>query len=117
MSLHHIRVPFDAVTEVLEEGRRWVLVPTEYVGQCRSAAALGLSPREYQIALKVAMGLVTKEIASQLNCSAYTVTTHLRRVYAKLGVDTRGAMVARLLGLPAAESEVEAHRSGFGRVS
>ena len=115
MSLHHIRVPFDAITEVQEEGRRWALVPAEYVGQCRSAAALGLSPREYQIALRVAMGLVTKEIASQLNCSAYTVSTHLRRVYAKLDVDTRGGMVARLLGLPVAESVVEPLRPGLGR--
>lgn len=34
-----------------------------------------------------------------LNISAWTVCTHLRRIFAKLGVGSRAAMVAELLEL------------------
>jgi len=55
-----------------------------------------LSPRERQIAALVAQGLPTKAIARQLGISIWTVSTHLRRVYARFGVSSRAAMVARL---------------------
>jgi DNA-binding NarL/FixJ family response regulator len=45
----------------------------------------------------VATGLVNKQIAFQLRISEWTVSTHLRRIFAKLGVDTRAAMVSRCL--------------------
>jgi hypothetical protein len=38
-----------------------------------------------------------KVIADVLNISAWTVCTHLRRIFAKLGVGSRAAMVAQLL--------------------
>jgi DNA-binding CsgD family transcriptional regulator len=56
-----------------------------------------LSPREEQIARMVARGFTNKTIARVLEISLWTVSTHLRRVFAKLGVSTRAAMVARLL--------------------
>jgi DNA-binding CsgD family transcriptional regulator len=46
----------------------------------------------------VADGLVNKQIADVLRISEWTVSTHLRRVFAKLGVDTRAAMVSRCCG-------------------
>jgi DNA-binding CsgD family transcriptional regulator len=46
-------------------------------------------------------GFTNKEIASVLEISSWTVSTHLRRIFGKLDVGTRAAMVARL-----------AHRSG-----
>jgi DNA-binding CsgD family transcriptional regulator len=55
-----------------------------------------LSPREMQIAVLVAQGLPTKAIALRLGISIWTVATHLRRIYARLGVNSRAAMVARL---------------------
>jgi len=56
-----------------------------------------LSPREQEIARMVARGFTNKSIARVLEISLWTVSTHLRRVFAKLGVTTRAAMVARLL--------------------
>jgi DNA-binding CsgD family transcriptional regulator len=38
-------------------------------------------------------------IADVLNISSWTVCTHLRRIFAKLGVGSRAAMVAQLLEL------------------
>jgi DNA-binding CsgD family transcriptional regulator len=56
-----------------------------------------LSPREQEIARMVAEGYPNKTIAAVLEISSWTVATHLRRVFAKLGVRTRAAMVARAL--------------------
>jgi DNA-binding CsgD family transcriptional regulator len=56
-----------------------------------------LSPREHEIARMVADGRTNKEIASVLDISSWTVSTHLRRIFAKLDVTTRAAMVARLV--------------------
>lgn len=54
-----------------------------------------LTKRELQIANLVALGHCNKQIASKLKISEWTVSTHLRRVFAKLGVDSRAAMVYR----------------------
>ena len=43
----------------------------------------------------VAGGHPNKAIASVLNISSWTVCTYLRRIFAKLGVNSRAAMVAR----------------------
>jgi DNA-binding NarL/FixJ family response regulator len=54
-----------------------------------------LSEREKQIAFLVALGQQNKQIAKQLNISEWTVSTHLRRIFMKLSVETRAAMVYR----------------------
>jgi len=56
-----------------------------------------LSPREQEIVRMVAKGHPNKIIADVLNISSWTVCTHLRRIFAKLGVGSRAAMVAQLL--------------------
>lgn len=53
-----------------------------------------LTPREREVARMVAMGLTNATIAGKLNVSPWTVSTHLRRIFAKLDVTTRAAMVA-----------------------
>ena len=55
-----------------------------------------LSPREREIARMVAKGYANKTIAAVLDISSWTVGTYLRRIFAKLGVGTRAAMVAKL---------------------
>jgi two-component system nitrate/nitrite response regulator NarL len=61
-------------------------------------SAQQLSPREREIAALVARGLPNKAIGALLDISAWTVATHLRRVFVKLGVASRAAMVAALAG-------------------
>jgi two-component system, NarL family, nitrate/nitrite response regulator NarL len=56
-----------------------------------------LSPREQEIARMVADGYPNKTIAAVLEISCWTVGMHLRHVFAKLGVASRAAMVARVL--------------------
>jgi DNA-binding CsgD family transcriptional regulator len=57
----------------------------------------GLSPREQEIARMVGAGYPNKTIAARLGISSWTVSTHLRRMFAKLGVNSRAALVARVL--------------------
>jgi DNA-binding CsgD family transcriptional regulator len=57
----------------------------------------GLSPREKEIVRLVAKGLATKAIGAILEVSPWTVTTHLRRIFYKLGVNSRAEMVARAM--------------------
>ncbi len=61
------------------------------------AMLVTLSPREQQIARMVANGRTNHAIASALEISVWTVSTHLRRIFAKLAVSSRAEMVAHLL--------------------
>lgn len=56
-----------------------------------------LSPREQEIARMIAKGYPNKTIAAVLEISTWTVGTHLRRMFAKLGVNSRAAMIAQLV--------------------
>ena len=58
-----------------------------------------LTARELQIATIVAQGASNKRIASQLNISEWTVSAHLRRIFIKLNVDSRAAMVYKCSSL------------------
>lgn len=62
---------------------------------------VSLSPREREIARMVANGQTNHAIAEVLGISAWTVSTHLRRVFSKLQVNSRAAMVAAVLGAEA----------------
>ena len=55
-----------------------------------------LTQREHQVVLLVAEGLTNAEIAQTLWISPGTVRRHLENVFAKLGVHTRTAAVARV---------------------
>lgn len=53
---------------------------------------VALTPMETQVVQLVAQGLSNKEVAAQLWISPRTVAFHLRGVFAKLGVSSRGAL-------------------------
>jgi DNA-binding CsgD family transcriptional regulator len=57
-----------------------------------------LSPRELQIVRLVAEGATTKAMAADLGISLWTVSTHVRRIFAKLDVNCRAEMVAKVFG-------------------
>jgi DNA-binding CsgD family transcriptional regulator len=83
-------------------GRRYLLVrlpPT-----ARNAPSL--SPRELEIVRLIAEGRPNKVIAAVLDISAWTVSTHIRRIFAKLRVTSRAAMVARVAELASRPDEI-----------
>jgi DNA-binding CsgD family transcriptional regulator len=57
-----------------------------------------LTRREREIALLIARGLYTKQIAYDLGISPHTASTYINRIRTKLGVRNRPEMVATLLG-------------------
>lgn len=57
------------------------------------AARPSLSPRETEVLKLIAKGFSFPEIAELLGISAHTVTTHVRRIYEKLEVGSRGSAV------------------------
>ena len=65
----------------------------------RAAPGGGLTPGERRVAELVAAGLSNKQVAERLYVSVATVDTHLRGVYAKLGIRSR-TQLARHLGGP-----------------
>ena len=58
--------------------------------------AYELTPREVDVTRALARGLSTHEIASELNLSRYTVQDHLKSVYEKTRVSSRGELVAKM---------------------
>jgi DNA-binding NarL/FixJ family response regulator len=73
--------------------------PNEWVGaiadglEQRREVETRLTDRERQVLVVAAEGLTAKEIASRLGVRERTVTTHLGRIYGKLGVGTRVAAI------------------------
>ncbi len=61
-----------------------------------SMTAYGLSPREEEIVKFVVHGLSTTRISRTLFISEHTVQNHLRSVFEKVGVRSRGELVKRL---------------------
>ena len=88
------------VLDVVLDGARCVVTrspgPQHNAPAPHCPPASALTPREQEIARMVGDGFTNKEIASVLEISSWTVSTHLRRIFGKLDVGTRAAMVARL---------------------
>jgi len=89
----HELLPEEIILDRTVDTVRYLLIRMPSAIPCHAP----LSPREHEIVRMVADGHPTKVIAGVLNISCWTVTAHLRRIFVKLGVTSRPAMVARLL--------------------
>jgi DNA-binding CsgD family transcriptional regulator len=94
---------YHEITRFTVRGRTLAVVEeeartAEIDGETRNMIAR-LTGRELQIAAMIAQGDATKNVAYKLRISEWTVGTHLRRIFAKLGVDNRAAMVYRCASL------------------
>ena len=69
------------------------------VGDDRSPLVEALTPRELEVARLLALGLSNDQIAAVMFVSVNTVKTHLKRIYGKVGVQTRTEAVARFIEL------------------
>jgi two-component system, NarL family, nitrate/nitrite response regulator NarL len=86
----------EVLMDIDVDGERYLLIRMPRAERPR----VQLSPREQEIVRMVAEGHPNKIIADVLSISSWTVCTHLRRIFAKLGVGSRAAMVARLMDTP-----------------
>lgn len=55
-----------------------------------------LTPRERQLAALLRSGLATKELGEAMRISPYTVQDHLKAIFEKTGVRSRGELISRL---------------------
>ena len=81
--------PADIVSVTISSARAGDLVPI-------LLDSFGLTQRESDIVLALCRGLATKEIATELAISVHTVRDHLKAIFDKSGVNSRGELVARL---------------------
>jgi two-component system nitrate/nitrite response regulator NarL len=70
---------------------------TRLVAQVHQTNRGTLTAREREVAALTARGLGGPQIAAELWLSPHTVKTYLQRIYAKLGVNDRAAMVTEAL--------------------
>lgn len=104
------------IVRTISADRRWITVhasPLHGVGRERVAvvlecahptdalpalaAAIRLTPRELEVAQAILQGLTDRAIAHRLGLRERTVQDHLKAIYAKAAVRSRGELVARLL--------------------
>lgn len=89
------RSPKDMVMEIEVNGVQFTVTRN---GKIILEEHNALSPREKEIVRLIARGLPNKAIATVLDISQWTVASHLRRIYAKLGVKSRAEMIAQVMG-------------------
>ncbi|MEV7574734.1 helix-turn-helix transcriptional regulator [Pseudarthrobacter sp. NPDC089323] len=85
-------------TEMAQPGSAGVIIgPADHAHLAPLTAAIfGLTPRELQVAELVVRGHATQRMAHMLGISPYTAQEHLRHIFGKVGVASRGELVAAL---------------------
>jgi DNA-binding CsgD family transcriptional regulator len=79
----------DVIVMVIEPASSFEIAPI-------IVEAYGLTAREQEITLALARGLSTIDVAGELFLSAHTVRDHIKSIFAKLAVSSRGELVAKI---------------------
>jgi DNA-binding NarL/FixJ family response regulator len=88
----------DGITAIVQHGPAAADDNRQRVETERAAAlapAVGLTRREHEVALLLARGLTNRELAQDLVIEVKTVKNHVQRVLEKIGVRSRGQLIAR----------------------
>lgn len=101
LQLHGSTLSDGLIAVVVEEARSSDIAPI-------IVDVYDLSPREEQITQLLARGLNTTQIAQELHLSAHTVRDYVKAVFDKVGVRSRGELVASLFANHAAPQLHEA---------
>jgi DNA-binding CsgD family transcriptional regulator len=103
MKLHASPLGDDGrVAVMIETARATDLVPI-------LLESYGLTERETEVVFLLARGLSSKEAAAELCISPHTVNDHIKVIFTKVGVSSRGELVARLFADHLFESYHESH--------
>jgi DNA-binding CsgD family transcriptional regulator len=82
----------------LERGQAELIAAGARPRRVARSGVEALTPSERRVATRAAEGLSTPEIAQQLFVTVNTVESHLRHVYAKLGIHSREELAPALKG-------------------
>jgi DNA-binding CsgD family transcriptional regulator len=86
---------------VLFDGDGPCVAPTTRARLARAARELTLTPRQQQVLAEIVAGQPNKVIAERLRCSVRAVEVHVTALLRKARVDSRAALVGRVLGADA----------------
>jgi DNA-binding NarL/FixJ family response regulator len=84
----------EVVVDPMVAGQTAVLAVQSLGGEPYPGARLGLTRRQGEVLTLLADGVSTADIAQKLSISVQTVRTHLKHIYATLGVNDRAAAVS-----------------------
>lgn len=74
-----------------------MLQPPEGRSDAATVSEYGLTDREHDVLRLLAAGLRNRSIADELYIGSETVKSHLKSIYRKLGVSSRGEAAAMVL--------------------
>jgi DNA-binding CsgD family transcriptional regulator len=94
---HYLKCPpLSKARQFQVDGQQCAIVEADQISTADHTDMISrLTERELQIVKLVASGYPNKLVAKQLHISEWTVSTHLRRIFTKLDVESRAAMVYR----------------------
>ncbi|WP_329528420.1 helix-turn-helix transcriptional regulator [Streptomyces sp. NBC_01462] len=90
-----------------ERARRELLATGEHVRARETRPTSALTPQESQVATLAADGMTNARIGAELFISPHTVEWHLRKVYTKLGINSRRALPGTLASTLATDTRDE----------
>jgi DNA-binding CsgD family transcriptional regulator len=105
----------EVVLSVESGNLRCVVYRSTAAASVKNSSCASLSPREQEIARMIAKGYPNKIIAAELDISPWTVGTHIRRIFSKVGTGSRAEMVAKLMEEGAMRPGQEMVRTNSGK--